>query len=255
MNLTAFSFLAFLAITPLLFSESDGISCNIHDSLVITTDKFHYSPGDTIIVSGCLSKDIINEDLRLSLDGVEKILLSTIVKPNSDGTFTYEITTENFSGNEPYWIKAEAGFQVAEAQIVFSRFGQLCGSISDENPILIFTDKENYQRGDKISVFGCLANIAFTKGINIVIYDEDGKLVASDTFSPDVDRTFSSEFKINDSFIVDGKYTVEVDAAGLYQTNKTIVVPEFGPLIMGTLALGFFLVALMTRPWCKTYGS
>lgn len=234
-------FFGIVLLLPFLtaYAESKTPICETADSLIIVTDKVHYSTDDTILVSGCLSEDIKNEDLRLSvtgfvgpLGGEKKIFLSTAIKPNPDGVFTYEISTEILSGNWGYSINAFAGFQEEHVKVYLSRFGELCDSVSNENPIMVFTDKENYERSDRISVFGCLAEVALTKGINIIVYDENGNRVDSHTFVPDDDATFSTEFEIDDSFAVDGIYTVEVDAAGLYSSSKTIVVPEFSMTLL-----------------------
>jgi len=246
MNVAAISLIVIFSIIPFSFSESNVSTCETKDTMVVTTDRIHYSKGDTVLVSGCLSEDIKHEDLYLSAGGIvgengdNKILLSTVIKANPDGTFSHQISTKDLLLDYNLWISVVAGSHEETVEVKFSRFGQLCGSVSNENPIEVFTDKENYQREDKISVYGCLAEVAYTKGINIIVYNGSGNEVAADTIIPQPDFTFETEFEIDDSFAVDGIYIVEADAAGLYQTSKAIVVPEFGHIVLIVLTIGFF---------------
>jgi hypothetical protein len=252
MLIPAILFVIIFSLIPFSFSESNIPNCDTENTLDIVTDRVHYAVGDTILLSGCLSEDIKNEDIHLSATGSvgenaeTKMFLSTIIKANPDGTFNYKIPTENLSLKYGLWISVVAGLHEEAVQVKFSKLGQLCASVSNENPIIVFTDKENYEREDKISVYGCLAEVAYTKGIDVSVYDQSGNVVAGDLIIPEPDFTFETEFEIDDSFAADGIYTVEADAAGLYASSKTIVVPEVGSTIMIVLIIGFVSVALVT---------
>jgi len=117
-------------------------------------------------------------------------------------------------------------------------FEEICSQVSDENPIIVTTDKENYDGGNAITVYGCLAEKAHTKGINIIIYNPDGDRIASSTLVPNPDGTFSEEFITDEQFPSNGTYSVEVDAAGLYSATKTFTVPEFGVMSILVLSVG-----------------
>ena len=62
---------------------------------------------------------------------------------------------------------------------------------------------------------------------------------------PNSDRTFSENFIINEKFGLNGTYTVEVNAGGLYSTTKSFVVPEFGSIVL--LILGISLGAILVN--------
>jgi len=117
-------------------------------------------------------------------------------------------------------------------------FEEICSQVSDETPIIVTTDMENYDRGNTINVYGCLAEKAQTKGINIIVYDPNGDRIASSTLVPNTDGTFSEEFITDEQFPSDGTYSVEVDAAGLYTATKTFTVPEFGTMSILVLSVG-----------------
>jgi len=221
------AFISYLVYVPPSFSESNIPICETEKTIAVVTDKIHYSLGDKVMVSGCLSEDIKNDNVRLMISSrgeVDKTFLSTIIYPNSDGTFSYEIPAKVFSEQIAYWVDAATSTQNDHVQVYFSKFGKFCSSTSDDNPILVFTDKVNYERADRIEVFGCLSDIAYTKGINVSIIDKNEVQISGQTFAPDGDRTFSTKFEIDAKF-PDGTYKVEVDS-GKYASSKTIVVSE-----------------------------
>ncbi len=119
-----------------------------------------------------------------------------------------------------------------------------------EDQVIVMTDKDDYDKGDTISVYGCLSEEAFTKGVNIVLYDPNGEQIESSTFVPNTDRTFFQEFEIDEKFGLNGTYSVEVDAGGMYSSSKSFVVPEFGPLaliVFGT-SLGIIFLGRNLKP-------
>jgi len=124
-----------------------------------------------------------------------------------------------------------------------------CASPFEDNPIYIKTDKENYKRGEVIQVFACLEDKAATKGVNINVYDLQGKKISSKTMVPNLDNTVSAEFLIDEKFATNSTYTIEVDSAGLYSNTKTVVVPEFGVvsiLVLGS-SIGGIILLLRSR--------
>lgn len=71
---------------------------------------------------------------------------------------------------------------------------ELCNKVSEENPIFITTNLEQYERGDSLLAEGCVDSIAHFKGINVLIYDPDGCVVTGGSVVPNPDGTFSREF-------------------------------------------------------------
>lgn len=253
---TALIFLVFvfvgLGFFPSSFAEPNP-ACDDTKKLVVVTDRYHYSLGDTVFVSGCLSDEMTSKELFLSVAAwveVEgdvhldsKTFLFEKIMPEDDGSFFYEfVLDEKFLDHKRYGTSINTGAETAETDIAVSEFGDLCSTASDENPFFVFTDKDNYQRDDTIKVFGCFAPIAYTKGVNVFVYDQNGNFVTNDVIVPDPSLTFSTEFEIDDAFAVDGSYTVMADAGGLYATNKTITVPEFGPLVIMVSMVAFSVI-------------
>jgi len=123
---------------------------------------------------------------------------------------------------------------------------EICNEVNEDNSIVVTTDKEKYDSGDIITVSGCLAENAQTKGVNVNILNPDGQRIAGTTFVPS-EGFFSETFMIDDEYNIDGTYSVEVDAAGLFQATKTFVVPEFGTLVLLILTVGIVSSIYLTR--------
>ena len=71
------------------------------------------------------------------------------------------------------------------------------------------------------------------------------------TTVPNSDRTFSDEFIIDEKFGLDGTYSVEVDAGGLYSSTKSFVVPEFGAITIVVMFVAVAAVVLMSSKYTK----
>ena len=129
-----------------------------------------------------------------------------------------------------------------------------CLEMLGDEPIMVLTDRERYGQGDTIRVSGCLSEEAFTKGTNIIIYDPDGNKIGASAFVPNPDRTFSDEFIIDGRFGLNGTYSVEVDAGGLYSSTKSFVVPEFGSITIIVLGISLGAMLVKTRS-LKLFGD
>lgn len=130
----------------------------------------------------------------------------------------------------------------------FSAFGDedICNELDEDNLIVVTTDKEKYDSGDTIIVSGCLAKDAQTKGVNVNILNPEGQRIAGTTFVPS-EGFFSETFVIDDEYDIDGTYSVEIDAAGLFQATKTFVVPEFGTIVLLILTIGIVTSIYLTK--------
>jgi len=140
-------------------------------------------------------------------------------------------------------------FPIVSAQDIIP--DEICKLVSEDNPIFVTTEKEKYDSGDIITVYGCLAENAQTKGVNIRIFDPTGERITSTTFVPS-GGFFSEEFVIDEKFVLDGTYTAEVDAAGLYQATKTFVVPEFGQMTPLILVISIISIIVLSAKFNKT---
>ena len=243
MVIVASQFLILFTLLP--FAQASEVTCD--DNFVMMTDKFHYSVGETVEISGCVTAENVNEDLLVTIQNFESKLLSKLISPDPNGKFSLQVTIDENYSFSGYAIRGTSGLENFGTSFVVSQFADMCATVSEDNPILLFTDRENYENEDIMQVYGCLAESAFTKGINIGVFDPDGNLVERTTFVPNPDRTFSDEIVIDNKFDVDGTYTVEVDAAGLYITSKTVIIPEFGAMTITVLSLSLISTIFFAR--------
>ena len=210
---------------PTTFADTDELVCDKKNPLLVTTKKYHNFPGDVIEIVGCVSDSAPPNDLFLEITASDKQYVFKRVDVKEDGTFFYEFQTNDIIPNFPaVWVKVLYGHLEAQNNFVVSENAKMCDKISPETPIQIQTNKENYERGETIQVFACLGPEAQIKGVGITIYDEIRNQFAIDYPFPNEDGTIESQFEIQDDFEAYGVYTVEVDASGVYTTNKTIMI-------------------------------
>ena len=226
-------------------SEYDIIIDNV---LLVNSEKQTFSPWDYL--------ELEEKEFLVSSDDCPAIVTAN-VNPGFlvEENLCYEIPkgTESVFSLEIYDMLpdlcAEPIFDCNSKSFLFTLKAEYGPEISclerlGDTPILIFTDKENYDQGDTISVSGCLSDQALTKGINIVLYDPEGNRIDTSTFVANPDRTFSKEFVVDEKFGINGTYFVEVDAGGLYSTTKSFVVPEFGSVVLIIMGISFGLILI-----------
>ena len=230
--------------------------------MAMDADKRNVELGQMITYQGYLYGDYPIEDEIVSISISEKetktLILEKVVMPESGATeyfentawpFTFQVSTssEEFSFGKTYVVEAKYVDQSTKLEFLIKPAQQLpCLDMLKDNPIIVHTNKENYDRGDTIEISGCLSEDAFTKGINIVVYDPEGTKIGVSTLVPNSDRTFSEEFIIDERFGLNGTYSVEVDAGGLYSSTKSFVVPEFGSVSMLILIIVVTFTIIVT---------
>lgn len=166
---------------------------------------------------------------------------------NTAWPFTFEVSTfdEGFEIGKTYVVEAKYDDKSSKLDFLIQSEPKLtCFEMLGNEPIIVFTDKIKYDQGDTIRISGCFSKIAANKEISVTVYDPNGDKVGSSTVKPNPDRTFSENFVINDRFGVEGTYSLEVNAGGLYYSTKSFVVPEFGSIAMIILAASFSLILL-----------
>jgi len=228
--------------------EMDADKRNIERGQIITYQGYLY--GDELIEGEIVLITVFEKETKNVILKADTTPDQKIVELRDEITaqpFTFQIGTsyKGFTDNTTYVVKAQYDDKSRELEFFIQPNPEpTCLETLGDTPIIVLTDKEKYDQGDIIRVSGCLSEEAFTKGINIVVYDPEGDIIGSSTFVPNPDRTFSQDFIIDEKFGLDGTYTVEVDAGGLYTSSKSFVVPEFGSiaLIVLGISLGVILV-------------
>jgi len=216
--------------------------------MAMDADKRNVEHGQIIKYEGYLYGNYPIEDEVVSVMVTEKetgkIILKKDSPPDSSATeyfentawpFTFQVSTssEEFVAGMTYVVKAQYADQSTKLEFFIQPGPKLtCLQILEDNPIIVLTDKEEYDQGDIISISGCLSREAFVKEIDIAVYDPEGTKIGVSTIFPNPDGAFSEEFVINELFGLNGTYFVEVNAGGLYSTSKSFVVPEFGAIAM-----------------------
>ena len=165
---------------------------------------------------------------------------------NTAWPFTFEVSTaEGFEIGKTYVVETKYDDKSFKLDFLIKSEPQLtCFEMLGNEPIIVFTDKTKYDKGDTIRISGCFSRIAENKEMTVTVYDPNGDKIGTSTINPNPDRTFSENFVINDRFGVDGTYSLEVNAGGLYYSTKSFVVPEFGSVAMVILAASFAVILL-----------
>jgi predicted secreted protein with PEFG-CTERM motif len=231
--------------------------------MAMDADKRNVERGQIITYEGYLYGDYPIDDEIISITVSEKetkkIILTVDTTPeptsveyfeNTAWPFTFQVGTfyKEFADGKTYVVEAKYDDKSTKLEFFIQPEAEpSCLEILGDDEVMVFTDKEKYDQVDIISISGCLSEKAFTKEINIAVYDPEGNKIGISTIVPDSDRTFSDEFVIDEKFGLDGTYSVEVDAGGLYSSTKSFVVPEFGAIAMIILAISLSAILIKTR--------
>jgi len=222
----------------------DADKRNVGLDQIITYKGYIY--GNYPIENGIVS-------ITVSEQGTKKMILKMDVIPDSKSVkyfentawpFTFQVSTlsTEFSSETKYVVEARYDDKSTKLDFFIQpNPGPTCLEILDDNPIMVFTDKEKYDQGDNIHVSGCLSE-ATNKPINIIVYDPDGNKIGTSTITPNSDRTFAEDFVIDKRFGLNGTYLLEADADGLYSSTKSFVVPEFGSFAMIIFGISFIFI-------------
>lgn len=253
----------FLSISLVLFALSIIPSSFAWDGLMaMDADRRNVELGQILSYEGYLYGDkpikgeivsiIIFEketkDIILQADAIPKSK-SIDYFENTAWPFSFKVDTsyKEFAKDMTYVVEAKYDDKSTKLEFFIQPEPEpSCLEILGDNQIMVLTDKEKYDQGDIIRISGCLSEEAFTK-LNIVVYDPIGNSIGISTLMPNQDRTFSEEFIIDDKFGLNGTYTVEIDAGGLYSSTKSFDVPEFGSIALIILGISFGAILIKTR--------
>jgi len=228
----------------------DADKRNVERGQIITYEGYLYGDSpidDEIIFITVLEKD--TKKIILTANAIPGIT-SVEYFENTAWSFTFQVDTfyEEFAAEKTYVVEAMYDDKSTKLEFFIQPGPEpTCLEILGGDDIMVFTDKEKYDQGDTIRVSGCLSEKAFTKGINVTVYDPEGNKIGVSTLVPNPDRTFSEEFIIDERFGLNGTYSVEVDAGGLYSSTKSFVVPEFGSIAMIIFGISFIMILINKR--------
>ena len=236
-------------------------------SMAMDADKRNVVLGQIITYEGYLYGEYPLDDALVSITVSEKethkVILNEETSPgtksvmyfgNTAWPFTFQVDTFNkeFSAGKTYVVEATYDDKSTKLEFFIQSDTQpTCLDILGNDDIIVFTDKENYGKGDVITISGCLSPNAFTKTLNVSIYDPQGKKIGISSITPDSDRTFSDGFVIDENFGQEGTYTVEVNSGGLYSSSKSFVVPEFGAIAAAVMLVAVASVVLISSKYTK----
>lgn len=235
--------------------------------MAMDADKRNVERGQIITYQGYLYGDYPIDDEIISITVSEKetkrIILNaeTTHEPksveyfeNTAWPFTFQVGTsyKEFSAGKTYVVEAKYDDKSTKLEFFIQPNEEpTCLEKLGGDEIVVFTDKEKYDQGDVIKMSGCISEKAFTKKINVAVYDPQGNKIGVSTIVPDSDGTFSDDFIIDEKFGLDGTYSVEVDADGLYSSSKSFVVPEFGIIATAVMLVAVTSVVLLSSKYTK----
>ncbi|MGD8707142.1 MAG: hypothetical protein PVI88_00480 [Nitrosopumilaceae archaeon] len=228
-------------------------------SMAMDADKRNVDLGQIINYNGFLYDDYPIDGQTISVTVIEKntkeIILTGTSLPgtsaveyfgNTAWPFTFEVdTATGFSAGKTYVVEAMYDDKSAKLEFFIQQAPEpTCLEKLGSDDVIVFTDRENYSTGDTIRISGCLSEKAFSKQINVSVYDPEGNKIGVSSIMPRSDRTYSENFVIDERFGMDGTYFAEVDAGGMYSSSKSFVVPEFGAIAVVMLVAVASVVAL-----------
>ena len=228
----------------------DADKRNVELGQIISYEGYLY--GEKPIAGEIVSITVFEKETKEIILKVEAIPESKSVDyfENTAWPFTFQFGTsyKEFAKGMTYVVEARYDNKSTKLDFFIQAEPEsTCLEILGNNPLIVLTDKEKYSQGEIIKISGCLSEEAYTKGLNIIVYDPEGNTIGTSTFVPNSDRTFSEDFIIDEKFGLNGTYVVEVDAGGLYSSTKSFVVPEFGPLVLIILGISIGAVLIKTR--------
>lgn len=227
-----------LSLTP-AFSQSDSTSiCEqiTQDTpIIVTTNKQNYDSHDDVIVSICMSPEIYHKHMEMIIYDEDETVVYQTFDPGfiwgesleqEPYFFIQNVPLNSFEMSQKYTIKVTAS---GISGITYFEVGgnpsqDICKTISDDNPIVIATNNQYYEMGDKGIVYGCVSEKAHFKGININIETGD-KIVVGGAVVPNENGFFSKEFVVDEEFDI-GFSLVTADANQEFFADSDFVVSQ-----------------------------
>ena len=215
----------------------------------LSTDKKVYGLGDVVIISGRSNKVWVSSlDLEIvqsykSKDITDTFVVKDLLRLEGDSTFKYEFkipSDENRFGDYKVKVLGEIGSAESSFNVVANPndFVEL-----ESKPLLISTDKESYNIGDKLVILGKVAEIKnyVSQVVLISVANADGTLIISKadprgtagdndarysfTGIPDASGNFEVSSPISRNIFASGKYILKA-VYGNYHASTSFEVKD-----------------------------
>jgi uncharacterized protein YfaS (alpha-2-macroglobulin family) len=194
------------AITFDVAESSGGAS-----GLTAELNKLTYLAGETMTVSGKVSKRIQDQTVNVLVYNPDKTFsgLVSYLEPKSDLTYETQIKLRSTMSEEKgYEVKVAYGDE--EIVLNFNITGIASPDVS--GALTVNTDKVSYHSGDTIKVSGKISQDNLKEGIDalISVYNPDDNPYRYDVIKPSTDGSYSYLMVVGGALGVDGTYQVTV---------------------------------------------
>ncbi|MDD9809253.1 MAG: plastocyanin/azurin family copper-binding protein [Thaumarchaeota archaeon] len=143
----------------------------------IETDRRSYSHGETVTVSGEVSKRAEGMRVLVRVTNQQgEVAAIRLVAPDSDGSFSVAMGTGNQNWGASGTYKAAARYGLGETlEATFS----FAGSAGTSAGVTVSVDRESYEPGDRVTVRGTVRTLLPNTPVEITVHTYGGSLVHS----------------------------------------------------------------------------
>ena len=232
------------------FAQTDDLSLS---GIVITTDKESYNDGDTVVVSGQVRDLLSGTPVSLqvfaangNLVTIEQIdispdkTFSTEIFAGgglwkSKGTYTVEVLygTKSRAAKTTFEFGGSEGFSSTPSpqpihDTLFNSCSELAkSSLIGDKQIVVTTDKESYNNGDTVMIFGKVRELLSGTPVSLQVFAANGKVISIEQIDINPDKTFCKEISAGGSLWKSkGLYSATVLYGKDWRTARTTF--EFG---------------------------
>ena len=202
------------------------------DDLVINlfTDKEQYLFGQTALISGNISKEIVvtkpyfePQKVILTITGPDYNKVIELY-PDRDLNFKTSLSLHRVLGINDGTYELNARYGITNTQAIFSVGDEtLVKEVPKENSLTLFTDKSQYIPGQTITLTGTTSKVVPFEGLNFNIKDPDGKIIATGNLYP-TDGKFTTTVFLTTVSPVYGTYEIigEYSDKSTYSTFELV---------------------------------
>ena len=224
-----FSILILQALAIPIFAEE-----NIDDSksVMLETDKPEYQVGEMIIISGFVEEKKMPVVALRIFDPYGEILSAHQLEIESDNTFSKTILLDSpfYDDEGDYTISVNYGKLQAETNFKMVSVGKDKPLVENDSQTLfpeiiaLFTDKEVYQDGDRVTIYG-LVSEKNEESVLVGIYDPFGTPAGFYFGNVDSNLEFTVSFlvKAGVNFKTEGTYSI----SAVYGDSEEVTNFEF----------------------------
>src|SRR3990172_7903173 len=229
--------------------ESDlGLS-----GIIVTTDKEYYADGDTVVISGQVRDLLSGKPVSLqvfaangNLVTIEEIdvspakTFSTEISAGgglweSKGTYTVKVLygTQSRTAETTFEFGGSEGFSSTPSpqpihDTLFNSCSELAkSSLIGDKQIVVTTDKESYNNGDTVMIFGKVRELLSGTPVSLQVIAANGQVISIEQIDINPDKTFCKEISAGGSLWKSkGTYSILALYGKDWRTARTTF--EFG---------------------------